>query len=50
MPLKLEKLNDNLICKLCNGYLINCVTIVECLHTCKLKKNCKLIIDYFNCN
>ena len=34
--LKLTELNPHLICALCNGYLINATTTVECLHTfCK---------------
>lgn len=33
---KLTEINPHLICALCNGYLINATTAVECLHTfCK---------------
>lgn len=34
-------------CKLCQGYLIDATTIVECLHTCKLFLiSCRCIISY----
>lgn len=33
--LLLSKLNDQLKCTLCSGYLIDATTIIECLHSCK---------------
>ncbi|EDO42686.1 predicted protein, partial [Nematostella vectensis] len=36
LRVKVTDLNPHFICKLCNGYLINPVTITECIHTfCK---------------
>ena len=32
----LGDLNEHIICRLCGGYFIDPVTIVECLHSCKL--------------
>lgn len=35
-PVKLADLNEYITCKLCNGYLIDAVSITECLHSfCK---------------
>ena len=32
---ELTDLNPHIVCSLCSGYLINPVTVVECLHSCK---------------
>ena len=32
---ELTELNPHIVCKLCSGYLIDPVTVVECLHSCK---------------
>ena len=32
---ELGDLNPHIVCSLCSGYLINPVTVVECLHSCK---------------
>ena len=32
----IKDLNDLITCSLCNGYLIDATTIIECLHSCKL--------------
>ena len=34
-PVELTDLNPHIVCSLCSGYLINPVTVVECLHSCK---------------
>ena len=31
----LTELNPHIVCDLCSGYLIDPVTIIECLHSCK---------------
>ena len=31
----LQTVNPYLICALCDGYLIDATTLVECLHSCK---------------
>ena len=31
----LGELNPHIVCGLCSGYLIDPVTVVECLHSCK---------------
>lgn len=33
IPLKL--VNSHITCSICNGYLIDATTLVECLHSCK---------------
>ena len=35
IKLPVTTLNEHIICKLCNGYLVDAATITECLHTCK---------------
>lgn len=32
--IKLKTLNCHIICKICDGYLIDATTVTECLHTC----------------
>ena len=34
--LDVTELNPHIQCQLCNGYLIDPVTVVECLHSCEL--------------
>lgn len=34
--LHLSTLNDQLTCKLCQGYFIDATTIIECLHSCTI--------------
>ena len=31
----LTELNPHIVCQICSGYLIDPVTVVECLHSCK---------------
>ena len=31
----LTELNPHIVCDICSGYLIDPVTVVECLHSCK---------------
>ena len=31
----LAELNPHIVCQLCSGYLIDPVTVVECLHSCE---------------
>lgn len=33
--ISLSEINEHITCRLCDGYLIDATTIVECLHTCK---------------
>ena len=33
--IRLKTLNPHIACSICNGYLIDATTVVECLHTCK---------------
>nr|CAD7442726.1 unnamed protein product [Timema bartmani] len=33
--IKLEALNNHIICTICQGYLIDATTVTECLHTCE---------------
>ena len=33
--LDLTALNPHIMCNLCKGYLVDPVTVVECLHSCK---------------
>ena len=33
--LDLNVLNPHIMCNLCKGYLVDPVTVVECLHSCK---------------
>ena len=35
--MKIQDLNPHIMCVLCGGYLVDATTIVECLHSCKLK-------------
>lgn len=44
--LKLSKLNEQLTCKLCEGYFIDATTIIECLHS--FCRSC--IVKYLNTN
>lgn len=37
--IKLETLNKHITCKICCGYFIEAVCILECLHTCKYLQN-----------
>lgn len=32
---KIKDLNDNITCSICNGYLIEATTIIDCLHACE---------------
>lgn len=34
---KVVDVNACLTCRLCTGYLVDAVTITDCLHTCKIK-------------
>ncbi|KZR99373.1 putative Polycomb group RING finger protein 3 [Daphnia magna] len=33
--LPLSRLQSNLTCSICQGYLIDATTITECMHTCE---------------
>ncbi|KAK2554882.1 Polycomb group RING finger protein 6 [Acropora cervicornis] len=53
VKLPLSTLNEHIICKLCNGYLVDAATITECLHTfCKscLVRHIELINQCPTCN
>ncbi|XP_015777449.1 PREDICTED: polycomb group RING finger protein 3-like isoform X2 [Acropora digitifera] len=53
VKLPLSTLNEHIICKLCNGYLVDAATITECLHTfCKscLVRHIDLINQCPTCN
>jgi hypothetical protein len=43
----LSDLNPHIVCVLCGGYFIDPVTLVECLHSCKLvyihKQGCQMV-------
>lgn len=32
---RLKELNEELLCSLCQGYLIDATTISDCIHSCK---------------
>lgn len=53
IKLPVTALNEHIICKLCNGYLIDAATITECLHTfCKscLVRHIELVNRCPTCN
>ena len=33
--MKITDLNPHITCVLCQGYLVDATTIIECLHSCK---------------
>lgn len=33
--MKIQEVNNHILCVLCGGYLVDATTIVECLHSCK---------------
>lgn len=40
---EVTELNPHIVCSLCSGYLIDPVTVVECLHSCKYQLTSCLI-------
>ena len=41
--MEVTELNPHIVCSLCSGYLIDPVTVVECLHSCKYQLTSCLI-------
>ena len=42
----LTELNPHIVCDLCSGYLIDPVTIIECLHSCKYY-SCFILSNFY---